>query len=98
MGGVLAATLADYERIVADRPTKFSEREAGYTPASKNKTDYHCDECLHFYEGKIAKRNVCEIMRRNGEATIEPEANCRFWTMTGLKHPLLKESKESDGR
>ena len=88
----MPASLADYERLVADRPTKFSEREAGYIPAAGNKTDRFCDECLHFYTGKIAKRNVCEILRRSGEASIEPKATCAFWTMTGLRHPLLKEA------
>jgi hypothetical protein len=92
----MPVTLSDYRRLVADHPVKFSEREVGYTPAASNKTDKHCDDCLHFYAGKAARRNVCEIMQRSSGGSVEPRANCRFWTVIGLHYPLLKE--DSDGR
>lgn len=83
-------SLSDYRAMVADHPRKFSESEVGYTPAARNSTTYYCDECLHFYEGPAAHRNVCEILRRVGEASIEAKAKCSFWTRTGQKHPLLE--------
>jgi hypothetical protein len=88
-----AATKAEYERLLADRPRKFTGAEAGYVPAAKNDGDYTCSDCLHFYTGKAAGRSVCEVVRLTPERSIEPKARCKFWTHAGLKFPLLR----SDG-
>ena len=82
--------LARYQRLLADRPGKLTASESGYTPPARNQTDYFCDECLHFYTGKAARRTVCEIVRLQPERSIEPKAKCRFWTRTGEKFPLLR--------
>lgn len=84
-----SATLADYRRLLADRPDKFSGADAQYTPVSSNKTDYHCDDCRHFFTGKAAGYNVCEVVRLQPEKSIEPKAKCKFWTRTGERFPLL---------
>jgi hypothetical protein len=85
--------LADYKRLLSDRPDKFSGKEAGYTPAAQNKTEYTCDDCRHFFTGPAASYNVCEVVRLQPEKSIEPKAKCRFWTRTGERFPLLN-SKE----
>ena len=81
--------LARYRALIADRPDKFSGKEAGYTPAAQNKTEYTCDDCRHFFIGPAAGYNVCEVVRLQPEASIEPKAKCRYWTRTGERHPLL---------
>ncbi len=82
-------TLADYHRLLSDRPDKFSGTEASYQSPSQNKTDYHCKDCLHFFTGKVAGYSVCEVVRLQPERSIEPEAKCKFWTHTGGRFPLL---------
>jgi len=81
--------LADYKHLLADRPVKLSGKEASYTPAAQNKTDYFCSDCLHFFTGKVAGYSVCEIVRLQPEKSIEPSAKCKFWTRTGERLPLL---------
>jgi hypothetical protein len=81
--------LADYKRLLADRPEKLTGPEASYTPAAQNKSDYFCDECLHFFTSKVAGRKVCEVVRLQPERSIEPKAKCKFWTHTGERFPLL---------
>jgi len=83
------ATLADYRRLIADRPAKLTGPEAQYTPASQNSTDYHCDQCRHFFISKVAGYNVCEVVRLQPEKSIESKAKCKFWTRTGERFPLL---------
>lgn len=82
--------LADYKRLLADRPEKLSGAEADYTPASKNDSGYHCDQCRHFFTGKVSGHNVCEVVRLQPERSIEPKAKCKFWTRTGERFPLLR--------
>lgn len=82
--------LEKYDKLLADRPEKFSGREASYTPASENKTTYHCSDCRHFFTGKVAGYNVCEVVRLQPERSIEPKAKCRYWTRTGERFPLLR--------
>lgn len=88
----VAATLADYKRLLADRPEKFSGSEAQYFPATKNDTTYTCDSCRHFFNGKVAGYNVCEVVRLQPEKSIEPGARCKFWTRTGERFPLLNHA------
>lgn len=85
----MSATLTDYRRLLADRPDKFTGPEASYTPESQNKSDYACEDCLHFFTGKAARRRVCEVVRLQPERSIEPRAKCKFWTHTGERFPLL---------
>jgi hypothetical protein len=84
------ATLSQYRELISDRPKKFSESEAGYTSPARSNSDYHCEDCLHFYRGLAARRTVCEILRRPMGSDIEPKAHCVFWTRTGDRFPLLR--------
>lgn len=85
--------LADYKRLLTDRPVKFTGAEAGYVPASRNDGEYTCDDCRHFFTGPAAGYNVCEIVRLTPEKSIEPKARCRFWTRTGERWPMLKGNR-----
>jgi len=82
--------LARYRELLADRPEKFTGRESDYTPAAKNSTAYFCKDCLHFFMGKVAGYNVCEVVRLHPEMSIEPKAKCKYWTRTGERFPLLR--------
>lgn len=92
----MSATLVDYRRLLADRPEKLSGKEADYASAAQNKSDYHCDDCLHFFTGKVAGRKVCEVVRLQPEKSIEPNARCKFWTRTGERFPLLRTADADD--
>jgi hypothetical protein len=85
----MTAVLSDYKHLLADRPAKFTGTESGYTPAAKNKTEYTCDDCRHFFTGPAAGYSVCEVVRLVPEKSIEPKAKCKFWTRTGERFPLL---------
>jgi len=81
--------LDKYRKLLADRPEKFTGKEADYTPAARNKSDYFCKDCKHFFTGKVAGYNVCEVVRLHPEMSIEPKARCRYWTRTGERFPIL---------
>lgn len=81
-------TLDDYFAIMNDRPEKFSPEEVGYSPKPKYKET--CDDCAAFFRGKVARRNVCEIMRPNSETeSVAPMGWCWFWHSNYIDFPLL---------
>jgi len=94
------ATFAEYLRLLKDRPPKFHAKEVGYRQArsgeGRNWTtsgEPSCRTCRHFYVSKPAKRSVCEVVRPNLDASIDPDWTCKFHTRDGINYPLL-ESKE----
>lgn len=81
------ATLSDYHEVMEDRPMKFTPEQVGYSPKPKFKEV--CDDCVHFFRGRAAKRNVCEIMRPHSETeSVAPCGYCRFWTNDYVTFPL----------
>ena len=79
----------EYTALTRDHPPKFNEEEVNYREAEGEEK---CSGCLHFYTGEVAGRNVCEILRPEGES-IEPDYVCRFTTTDGQTYPLLEKKK-----
>lgn len=88
------ATLADYHQLMDDRPVKFTPEQVSYSP--KPKYAQVCDDCVHFFRGKTAKRNVCEIMRPTSDTeSVAPCGWCRFYTNDYRTFPLIdKETSQ----
>lgn len=81
-------TLNDYLEMMADRPVKFTAAEVGYSPKPKYKEV--CDDCIHFFRGKTARRNVCEIMRPDSETeSVAPMGFCYVWSNDYRTFPLI---------
>ncbi len=89
----MTGTLAEYKRLLADRPAKFTAAEAAYQSQKQNTTDYFCRDCRHFFQGPVAGYNVCEVVRLQPEKSIESHAKCKFWTRTGERFPLLNNKE-----
>lgn len=68
---------ADYRRLIADHPKKFTAEEAGYQAATDAMT---CSTCSHYYLNPLHNWRVCEIMRPPDE-TVKANWTCRFWTL-----------------
>lgn len=84
----MKATLADYRRLIDDRPEKFDEAESGYRDAGGE--DLRCQNCMHLFERKIDKFKVCEVVRpTKGDEEIKLHWTCRFHTDDGEEFPLL---------
>ena len=82
------ATLADYFSIMSDRPDKFTPEQVGYSPRPKFKEV--CDDCIHYFRGKVAKRNTCEIMRPTSDTeSVAPMGWCWYWNADYKTFPLL---------
>lgn len=87
------ATLDDYHDLMEDRPIKFTAAQCGFSPKPKFKEV--CDDCIHFFRGKVAHRNVCEIYRPEDDGSVAPMGWCRFWTDDYKAFPLI--DKETHG-
>jgi hypothetical protein len=86
-------SLKEYRAILEERPRKFSAKEVGFEPVTR---EYPCGGCLHYYRGVQAEVSVCEIFRPKGpDETVPPEGSCRFWTIDGKTFPRL-QSEEDD--
>jgi hypothetical protein len=85
-------SFSEYTALTRDRPSKFNQEEVNYREAEGEE---HCAGCLHFYIGKVAGRNVCEILRVQPEESIKPDWVCDFYTENGTEYPLFKESKKN---
>ena len=81
-------TLDGYFALMEDRPEKATPVEVGYSPRPQFKEV--CDDCVHFFRGKVAKRNTCEIMRPDSETeSVAPMGWCWFWSADYKTFPLL---------
>jgi hypothetical protein len=88
-------TIDAYNRLVANRPYKFSGDEVNYRKAD---TDHTCENCLHLYKRAWDGYGVCEILRDGegeNEEPIKPDWVCDFNTVDGESFPLL-ESDDKD--
>lgn len=80
------ATKAMYDRLMQDRPFKFSGIEVDYRDAEDEK---HCGDCVHFYERKIDSHHTCEIFRPDDDESVDPAYVCDFFSADGGIFPLL---------
>jgi len=87
-------TLEDYRKLVAERPEKFTEEDVGYRSAYNGGPQ--CKGCLHFFERRLDKFGVCEIMRSRAtdEDGVNPSWTCRFNTVDMQKFPLLEQKEK----
>lgn len=78
-----------YELILDDHPLKLTEAQAGYR-ADGGDDQAACGGCVHYYVGKVAQRQVCEIVRPDNDENINPAGRCRFFTTDTENFPFLK--------
>jgi hypothetical protein len=84
-------TEADYLKLMADRPVKFTPEEAGYQKATDAQM---CAACSNFYVNVLHGFRVCQVMRTTDE-DVKPDWTCKFWTSDlGETFPKLQESSE----
>jgi hypothetical protein len=83
---------SEYDRIIADRPVKFTPEQVGYQAAQQG-DGARCVGCWHFYRRATDAHAVCEIMRSEeiDEKGVNPMWQCRFFTFDGDHFPLLEE-------
>ena len=77
----------EYERMLSDRPEKFSQDEVGYREADTDEPN--CLGCIHFFRSK--QRSVCEIFRPDPEEDVKMDWTCTFQTSDGKSYPYLGE-------
>jgi hypothetical protein len=87
------ASFADYQDLLADRPTKFGPEEVDYEEASGPE---RCRRCIHFFENLVRPASTCEIVRLEGDKDIKADWVCKFWTADGEEFPLLSHEKEEE--
>lgn len=81
-------TFAEYQEMMNDRPVKATPAQVGYS--TKPRFKEVCDDCVHFFRGKAARRNVCEIMRPDSETeSVAPMGWCWMWSSDYRTFPLL---------
>lgn len=84
-------TFAEYQRLLEDRPDKFEPDAVDYREADGAE---RCSRCIHFYQSK--DHAVCEIMRPEDEAEVEPGYVCDFYTFDGEEFPLLDNNQQPE--
>jgi hypothetical protein len=84
-------TLADYQELVADRPSKFAPADVWYQKAPEGSAII-CAACIHFYHRAIDGFSVCEILRspETDRTGVRPDWRCQFQTLDGDVFPLLE--------
>jgi hypothetical protein len=90
-------SFSEYEKMLADRPTKFSQEQVNYRKAED--VGKACQYCIHFYQQVAGeKRTVCEILRLEPEGPIDPEWVCDFTSRDGKEYPYQeKVSSQPNG-
>lgn len=91
-------TLDAYERLMQNRPLKFSADEVDYREA---KDEENCANCLHLYKRQLDGYAVCEIFRDGegeNEEPIKDDWVCSFHTQDGETFPLLKSTDKTSAR
>jgi hypothetical protein len=84
------ATLSDYKAIIEDRPKKLDASDVDYR---EGEGDEICGHCIHFYRRVVDEYGVCELMRPDGEKSVERDYTCDFFSETGEKFPLYPGSR-----
>ena len=90
------ADLAEYRKLLEDRPEKFKADDVEYEPAPAGSV-LRCASCIHFFARRVDNFTTCEIFRdpetdANG---VRPDFRCKFYTSDGDVHPLLMEEMGS---
>lgn len=83
-------SLKDYDKMILDRPAKFTAEEADY---SKAEGPERCSNCIHLFTREIDGYRVCEIVRPEPEASIKLTWKCKFQTADGEQFPLLEANR-----
>lgn len=78
-----------YERMIADRPLKFSAKEVNYRDSVEESEEAYCHSCVHFFTRKIDGHNTCEIFRPKDDESVDPNYVCDFFSPDGEEFPLL---------
>lgn len=86
----MTATVAEYNKLIEDRPDKFDAEDVGYREAEGRE---RCGRCIHLFIRKLDNFGVCEIFRSDetDDDGIDPDHVCDFFTRDGSNFPLLKE-------
>jgi hypothetical protein len=86
----------EYEELLSDRPEKFTAEQVNYRKAED--PGQECEHCIHFYEQVAGeKRTVCEILRLEPEASIDPEFVCDFQSRDGKEYPYQSSRPTPEG-
>ena len=89
------ASMAEYQKLVADRPRKFSVEEADFKLQSPD--GLRCSGCWHWAQIPNQHRSTCEIVAPDGdERMVPPEATCKFQTADGSTFPRLEAKKKPE--
>lgn len=80
-------SLEEYEKLVEERPRKWSAEQVNYRPGDGPE---FCKGCRHFYERRLDRFGVCEVFRskETDEEGVQPNFVCDWWTQDGRKFPL----------
>jgi hypothetical protein len=83
---------AEYDKIIAERPRKFTPEQVGYRKAPRG-SEQRCQNCAHFFERVVDGLTTCEIMRstETDEKGVDPKYLCDWWTRDGEDHPLASD-------
>lgn len=88
-------SFADYEKMLADRPEKFTAEQVGYRKADE--VGKQCGQCIHLYKEVVGdQRTVCEILRLDPEDSINPEFVCMFTSRDGVEYPYVKKDSNQE--
>lgn len=86
--------LDDYNKLVENRPYKWSAEDVNYREAEGR---HRCARCLHFYERRIDHFGVCELFRSDDtdEEGVQPNFTCDWYTTNGKSFPLQANEEDS---
>lgn len=84
----LIVSFSDYQKILDDRPVKFTPEEVNFHKAKLDEEP--CASCIHWFHAPIRDTNVCEIMRPADE-DVPPNWTCAFHTKDGEHYPYQEE-------
>jgi hypothetical protein len=88
MGIKVMADLKDYNELLNEKMEKFSPEQVDYRDAVGKE---RCGRCIHYFERKIDRYGICELVRLEDEDPVSPDYTCDFWTPDGENFPLLKK-------
>jgi len=84
----VTVSLEEYERLMEDRPAKFTAEEVNFHLAKAHEP--MCCACMHWYRGAVMEKDVCEIMRPKNEQ-VPWNWTCQFHTKDGERFPLYDQ-------
>ena len=85
----MAAVSKDaYERLLDNRPFKFSGEEVSYRVGDKERS---CAKCVHLFTRGVDGFHTCEVFRPDDDESVIANYVCDFFTDDNEEHPLLAE-------